>query len=126
VFKEIDDSDGQYSISDEGVVISHGNGNSRKEKVMKTYTSSGSLHQRVDLRINGAIKKCSVHRLVANAFIPKIEGCNVVNHKDNDPTNNKVDNLEWTTPLGNVHHYYFKIKNPIAYNIFEYIANTLT
>jgi len=45
-----------------------------------------------------------VHRLVAEAFCERPEGCNVVNHIDNNKENNNADNLEWTTQFGNVHH----------------------
>lgn len=38
-----------------------------------------------------------VHKLVAQAFIEKIEGKDIVGHSDNDKTNNKVSNLYWTT-----------------------------
>jgi hypothetical protein len=43
-----------------------------------------------------------VHRLVAAAFCPKPEGCDVVNHLDGDKRNNAASNLEWTTPRGDV------------------------
>ena len=43
-----------------------------------------------------------VHRLVAEAFCEHPEGCDVVNHKDNDQTNNRAENLEWTTQHDNV------------------------
>lgn len=45
--------------------------------------------------MNGKITRCSIHRLVAEHFIPNINNHPIVNHKDNDATNNTVDNLEW-------------------------------
>lgn len=48
-----------------------------------------------------------VHRLVASAFpdlCPRPEGANIVNHKDGNKLNNKVENLEWVTQVGNVRH----------------------
>lgn len=45
-----------------------------------------------------------VHRLVAEHFIPAIDGKPVVNHKDCNRDNNCSDNLEWCTNLENTHH----------------------
>lgn len=50
------------------------------------------------------LKKYCVHRLVAEAFCDKPEGCDVVNHIDNNPSNNHYTNLEWTTYSGNLKH----------------------
>lgn len=38
-----------------------------------------------------------VHRLVAYNFIPNPNNYPIINHKDEDPSNNNVDNLEWCT-----------------------------
>lgn len=49
-------------------------------------------------------KWLSVHRLVALAFVHKPDGCDIVNHLDCDTTNNRADNLEWTTYSGNMQY----------------------
>lgn len=38
-----------------------------------------------------------LHRLVAMAFLPNPDDLPTVNHKDHDPSNNHVDNLEWAS-----------------------------
>lgn len=49
-------------------------------------------------------KKSMIHILVANAFIPNPLNKPEVNHKDSNPGNNHVSNLEWVTPKENVKH----------------------
>lgn len=58
--------------------------------------SNGYL--KVDLYANGKAHTKTVHRLVAEAFIPNPNNLPEINHKDEDKTNNRADNLEWCTP----------------------------
>jgi hypothetical protein len=61
-------------------------------------------YRAVILSKGGERKLFLVHRLVATAFCEKPSGCDVVNHIDNNPKNNRVENLEWVTQKANVHH----------------------
>jgi hypothetical protein len=46
----------------------------------------------------------TIHRLVAEKFIPNIDNLPQVNHKDENPSNNYVDNLEWCDNWYNSHY----------------------
>jgi len=95
--KAIRDFDG-YSITEDGRVYSH-----VTEKWLKS-RSSGSGYQAVMLYKNKIGKNFYVHRLVADAFLDKVDGKNCVNHIDGDKTNNCASNLEWVTPSENMFH----------------------
>lgn len=56
---------------------------------------------------DGKRKDILIHRLVAEAFVPKPRGVNVeVNHKNGDKTDNRVCNLEWISHNDNLKHAY--------------------
>lgn len=66
--------------------------------------SSATYYKIVSLSRNGVQTTKSVHRLVAQAFIPNPDNLPMVNHKDEDGTNNFVGNLEWCTREYNVNY----------------------
>ncbi|KRM03494.1 HNH endonuclease [Lentilactobacillus farraginis DSM 18382 = JCM 14108] len=63
-------------------------------------------YRRVSLWKNAKEKDRLVHRLVAETFIPKIGGKNLINHIDGNPSNNDVSNLEWCNYSENLIHAY--------------------
>jgi len=80
----------KYEISNFGRVKNH------KNRILKIGTHRDGYKQIV-LRKNKKSYTRKIHRLVAIAFIPNPENKPVVNHIDEDKTNNQAENLEWMT-----------------------------
>lgn len=66
----------------------------RKAHILKPQLRVGGYYH-VSLSYKGKVYTKLVHRLVAMAFIPNPYNLPQVNHKDENPSNNCVDNLEW-------------------------------
>lgn len=58
----------------------------------------------VGLSKNGKVKEYLVHRLVLETFIGLNENYNIVEHNDNNPLNNHISNLVWSSPEINMRH----------------------
>ena len=58
----------------------------------------------VTLSKDGKMQRFSVHRLVAEAFIPNSQNKPYVNHINENKSDNSVDNLEWCTASENALH----------------------
>lgn len=69
------------------------------KQLVRTFLSYG--YQRFSMK---RIKNILVHRLVAKAFIPNPNNYEVVNHKNGDKHDNRVENLEWCTKEYNFEH----------------------
>lgn len=89
IVKEIKNYEGFYTISNRGVIHSLHTG-----KIIKQHLNRYGYYQ-VRLYKNKKPKNFTVHRLVAETFIPNIHNVETVNHIDGNKTNNKVENLEW-------------------------------
>lgn len=68
----------------------------------------------------GGYKIKSIHRLVAETYIPNPANLPCVNHKDENKVNNNVVNLEWCTYQYNNHYG----RNKPVNNLNGYIANS--
>lgn len=106
IWKDVKDYEGIYKVSSKGrvksvervTVDSIGRKHHRKERILKDHMYNGYLY----VRLYDGPKR--IHRLVAEVFIPNPDNKPQVNHKDEDKTNNCVENLEWMTHRENCNY----------------------
>ena len=106
--RDVKGYEGLYQVTDEGDVISldrvvfgnHGPYVRKGRTLSKGVRPGGYLM--VVLCKDGIEKTHAVHRLVADAFLENPDGLPEVNHIDEDPSNNRLENLEWCTRQYNI------------------------
>lgn len=112
VWKDVVGYEGIYEVSNIGRVRTHENkttftelhGTRKwKQRILKQKVGKDNSC-RVSLWKYGKEKTCLVHRLVAYAFIPLVEGKEHINHIDGVRLNNAVSNLEWCNQKENNNH----------------------
>ncbi len=126
-WKDVAGYEGLYLVSNEGDVLSlsrdictknksgaikvH-----RKAKLLKPHLrgKNGLMYPAVTLSKDGKSVAYSVHRLVAQAFVPNPKGLKEVNHKDENVLNCHADNLEWCDHQYNID--YSKSKRVYQYS----------
>lgn len=87
--KDIPGYEGLYAITEDGRVWSH------KSNKFLAFYDNGHGYLYVGLRKDNKTKKYKVHRLVAETYLPNPDNLPIINHKDENKQNNKLDNLEW-------------------------------
>lgn len=78
------------------------------ERILKPYLgANGYLY--VNLYQDGKVTHKYIHRLVLEAFIPRVHGCNDCDHINTIRTDNRIENLRWASRFSNM-------RNPITNN----------
>lgn len=112
--RDIPGYEGLYAVTEDGRVWSHpkktqvgSNGGVRTDGgrwLNPIRVTKRTAHLRVYLHTNGKTSGLLIHRAVALSYIPNPQGLPHINHKDGDPTNNRVENLEWCDAAANARH----------------------
>lgn len=129
MWKSIKGFDNKYFVNESGEIMSSFPG--KKSRILKPISKSYG-YQKVNLQKGSCISQVSIHRVVAEAFLPNPEGKKQVNHKNGNKHDNRVENLEWVTPSENTRHSFAVLgkkspnlgkrgkKNPLSRAVCQY------
>lgn len=101
IWKDVKDYEGLYQVSNLGRVKSLNYRRTGKERILKPY---GNVYLQVKLHKDGNREQPLVHVLVATAFLDNPDNLPEVNHKNENPKNNCVENLEWCSSKYNTNY----------------------
>lgn len=119
-WKSVKGFEGAYEVSDRGHVRSlaritaNSSGGTRlwPARMLSPTPAKKTGYCNLRLHANGESRSTSVHRLVAEAFVPNPQNKPEVNHKDSNRANNHAGNLDWMDESEQQHHafkYGFKV-----------------
>lgn len=103
IWKDVIGHEGLYKVSNQGNVMSFRkniNGVNVGSKMCNGYMSVSF----------GRGKTALIHKVVAMAFLHKIDGKNQINHKNGKRDDNRVENLEWVNNSENNKHAFDVLK----------------
>lgn len=99
IWKAVPNYEGLYEVSNKGQIWS-----TKREKLISTYITNMG-YERLYLHRNGEKERYTVHRLMMITFYPQpTYDKMIINHKDGNPLNNTLTNLEWCTYSQNTRH----------------------
>lgn len=101
MYKDVVGYEGIYKINLNGDILNVLTGKIRKPQISNR---CGKERLYVNLYKNGKEKRQTIARLIAFAFLENPLNKPQINHKDGNPSNNSLDNLEWVTCQENIIH----------------------
>ena len=103
IWKDIEEYEGLYQVSNYGNIKAFYYKGKRHQTLLRK--SVGKLgYEMVGLNKNGVHKTFTVHRLVAQAFIPNPDNKPCIDHINTNKTDNRVNNLKWCTQKENINN----------------------
>jgi hypothetical protein len=103
IWKDITDFEGLYKISNLGKIKRIPSIKCKKERYIAACLNDNGYYI-IRLYKNSKGKCAKLHRLIAQAFIPTVEGKTFINHINGIKTDNRIENLEWCTKAENSQH----------------------
>lgn len=109
IWKDIEGYEGMYQVSNMGRVraldrVKPNSGGQIAKGHILPQSDNGHGYRFVSLWKFNKGRRFYVHRLVASAFIPNPNNFPIINHKDENKSNNRYENLEWCTQKYNANY----------------------
>ena len=113
-----------YTVYPNGTIIG-------KHGVILKHVSNSRGYKTVSIMKEGKCKTVSVHKIIAECFIPNPENKPQINHINGDKHDNRIENLEWCTISENSIHAYSNglndnVKKALSLSKGKLVINLMT